>query len=61
LGLTAKPKLFVQRPRWRYWIPGPSTPPFLRQIQRNDGLGRSVWRARGASSVQGSNRVIGHR
>jgi len=36
------------------------TPP-LRQVQRNDGLGRSVMRARGTRSVQKSIRQRGYR
>lgn len=38
-----------------------TTPPPLRQIQRDDGLGRSVMRARGGSSAQRSIRQRGYR
>lgn len=45
-----------------WWITiGVSTPPPLRQVQRDDGLGRSTTRARGGTSVQRSIRQRGYR
>jgi len=44
-------------PRYRVWLP--DSP--LRQVQRDDGLGRSVARGRGGTSVQASLRQRGYR
>jgi len=44
----------------RLTLIGAGIPP-LRQVQRNDGLGRSTWRGRGVSSVQRSVRQRGYR
>jgi hypothetical protein len=52
------PDIYIILPPYRYWILG--TPP-LRQIQRDDGLGRSVMRARSTHSVQKSIRQRGYR
>ena len=43
-----------------WWIDDGGVPP-LRQVQRDDGLGRSVMRARGTHSVQKSIRQRGYR
>lgn len=55
------PAVRVTAPAYRYWIPAPGVTPPLRQVQRNDGLGRSTLRGRGASSVQRSIRQRGYR
>jgi hypothetical protein len=49
---------------YEWWIDADIAPPPtfpLRQVQRDDGLGRSVMRARGTRSVQGSIRQRGYR
>ena len=51
------PYIEVILPPYRYWIP--DFP--LRQVQRDDGLGRSVMRARSTHSVQKSIRQRGYR
>lgn len=59
----SRPRVNIATPRYRYWIVGvdPVTPIPLRQVQRDDGLGRSVMRARGTHSVQKSIRQRGYR
>jgi len=58
LDHTAPIRYAFRLPRFRYWKL--ASPP-LRQVQRDDGLGRSVVRARGTHSVQKSIRQRGYR
>ncbi|HEY8881947.1 MAG TPA: hypothetical protein VIM47_00955 [Dermatophilaceae bacterium] len=62
LDHTVPMQYAYRMPRFRYWkiTPAPSAIP-LRQVQRDDGLGRSVVRARGTHSVQKSIRQRGYR
>lgn len=57
LGPSTRPRMAFRMPRYRYWQPRAA---YRRQVQRNDGLGRSVTRARSTSSVQKSNRARGY-
>jgi len=57
--LRTYPYALVDPGRYRYWKIGGAAP--LRQVQRDDGLGRSVARARGGTSVQRSLRQRGYR
>lgn len=54
------PRMVVILPAWRYWMPDTEPLP-LRQKQRDDGLGRSVVRARSTHSIQRSVRQRGYR
>jgi hypothetical protein len=58
LRINNGPQFRILPPRYRLWSSG--TPP-LRQVQRDDGLGRSVVRARSTHSVQFSLRQRGYR
>lgn len=50
----------VQFPHHRYWIPAPGVTPPLRQLQRDDGMVGSTFRAGGGTSRQGSIRQLGY-